>query len=411
MGIAVNTTPQILGLAPDASIDILGTEVTQAIQNLKNDVPLVRGKPTLVRVYIKPNKFDRRTSIHGEIAVSPSTTSPAKYVGSMSSVVVSAAPYPDLQSQRRDIGGSLNFLLPPEAAGWSNLSVTVNRIISPNGNIRLSAKQMISLPTTVAPPLRIKAIGLSYLLTNVGAPPITVAPDAFHFDFLRSYLGRAYPISSIAWSQIVIQADPQFAPPFSGPLNADGDDPVWLEKLRMAHNQLSTLRAKDVEAGTDPRTHYYGLVSDANNGLFFRGAAKDIPEMPNPAVVAVGPVGDPQQYPPFSWDKDRSFAGWYGAHELGHTFGRSHPGFCDQDASDPAFPTADGRIGDNANGNMVGLDMGDPALSLPMKPMANETCHDIMTYCDNQWISAYTYQAILKRLIDENVVFRPIARA
>jgi hypothetical protein len=133
--------------------------------------------------------------------------------------------------------------------------------------------------------------------------------------------------------------------------------------------------------------------------------------MPNPSVVAVGPVGDPKQYPSFGWDTDSSYGDWYGSHEISHTFGRFHPGFCNQDASDTTFPTADGRIGDVANGDMVGLDIGDSALNLPMRPMANETCHDIMTYCDNQWISAYSYQAILKRLVEEDTAFQPIARA
>jgi hypothetical protein len=362
-------------------------------------------------VYFTPNGFGGSMSIQGEIAVSPSATSPAKYVGSMSAVAVSAAPYPDLQSQRRDIANSLNFLLPSDVMSWSGLFVTVNRIFSAGGDVQLRGNHQISPTVTTAPPLRVRAIGLRYVLANPGAPPVMVSPDAFHFNFLRSYLGRAYPVSTIAWSQIVVQADSRFAPPFSGPETPDGDDPLWRGKLDVVHNQLSAVRAKDIDAGMDPRTHYYGLVSDANQRLFFRGAAKDVPQMPNPSVVAVGPVGDPKQYPSFSWDTDRSYGDWYGSHEIGHTFGRFHPGFCNQDASDPTFPTADGRIGDVANGDMVGLDIGDSALNLPMRPMANETCHDIMTYCDNQWISAYSYQAILKRLVEEDSAFQPVAGA
>lgn len=213
-------------------------------------------------------------------------------------------------------------------------------------------------------------------------------------------------MAAVEWSQIVVQADPRIAPPFSGAQTPDGDDPVWRAQLDVAHNQLSAIRAKDIDAGTDPRTHYYGLISDANRGLFFRGAAKDVPKAANPSVVAVGPVGDPKQYPSLGWDKEASYAGWYGAHELGHTFGRSHPGFCGQDASDPTFPYADGRIGDGRE-DAVGVDLGDPSLQLPLRLMANDSCHDIMTYCDNQWISSYSYKAILARLVEEDAAFAP----
>jgi len=204
-----------------------------------------------------------------------------------------------------------------------------------------------------------------------------------------------------------VQANPLFSPPFSGQTTPDGFDPVWSSKLDLAHNQLSAIRAKDIDAGTDPRTHYYGIVSDASAGLFFRGAAKDVPQTPDPTIVAVGPAGDPKQYSGLNWDKNRTFGDWYGAHELAHTFGRFHPGFCGgQDASDRNFPYRDGRIGDNAR-DMVGLDFGHPDLGLTMSTMNNETCHDIMTYCDYQWISAYSYEAILARLREEEARFAP----
>jgi hypothetical protein len=121
--------------------------------------------------------------------------------------------------------------------------------------------------------------------------------------------------------------------------------------------------------------------------------------------VAVGPVGDPSQYSSLSWDKTRSYGGWYGTHELSHTFGRYHPGFCNQDASDASFPYPDGRIGDDAHGDMVGLDLGDAALDIPMQALGNETWLDIMTYCDFQWISSYSYQAVLERLRQEDAQF------
>jgi hypothetical protein len=409
VGVLAKPKKATAGSAVGASVQILGTEITQAVQNVANQVTLIRGKATVVRIYLKPKGFTKTTRIQGEIAVAPAPGSPAKYVASVNGVTVSKAAYPDLPSQRRRVDLSLNFILPAEAIEWPALAVEVKRIYSSGGDLTVVAGPPVSRQLETAPPLRIRAIGLRYTWTKSDGTTIDVPPAAYHFDYLRSFLTRAYPVSTVEWSQLVVQANPLFAPPFSGPALPNGDDPLWRGKLNLAHNQLAAIRAKDVDAGTDPRTHYYGLVSDASAGLFFRGAAKDVPQAPDPTVVAAGPVGDPNQYSSLKWDKNPSYGDWYGAHELAHTFGRFHPGFCNQDASDPTFPYADGRIGDDAHGDMMGLDVGDAALNLPMQVMVNETCHDIMTYCDNQWISAYSYQAVLERLREEDSKFVPVA--
>jgi hypothetical protein len=397
------------GPIPGADIQILGMEIAQTVQNLANEVPLIRGKATVVRVYVNPRGLTRKLQLQGEITAAPSPGAPVKYVASQNTITATNAAYPDLPSQRRSLALSLNFLLPADALGWSAVSIVVNRIWAQGIDLPVSAANPVTLPIEPAPPLRVKAIGLRYTWNKSDGTSTDVTPEAYHFDFLRSYLSRAYPVAAVEWSQLVVQAHPLFTPPFSGPAQPNGNDPLWSSKLNLVHNQLSALRAKDMDSGTDPRTHYYGLVSDASAGLFFRGAAKDVPDAADPTVVAAGPVGDPQQYPLFSWDKDRSFGDWYGAHELAHTFGRPHPGFCGQDASDPDFPYPDGRIGDSAHGDMMGLDVGDPQLNLPMRVLSNEQCHDVMTYCDNVWVSAHSYQAVLKRLREEDALFARVA--
>lgn len=409
MGVlAVPKRKMASGLAAGVSVSVAGIEVTQAIQNLAHQVPLIAGKATVVRVYLTPSGLTRTTEVRGEIAVAASPGSPARYVPSLGTVRLKAQGHPSLGEQRRDAGASLNFLLPVEAvATVGGLSIHVKRFTTAAGEeVALdTAGREVAVTLSEAPPLRIRAIGLRYRMTAPDGSQTTAAPDALHFDHLRSYLRRAYPVPDVEWSQIVVAAHPLFAPPFSGPSDPGGNDPVWRTKLQLAHNQLSAIRAKDLEGGVDPRTHYYGLVSDAAG--FFRGAANDIPQTPDPAVVAVGPVGLPSRYPGFRWDSDNSFGDWYGAHELAHTFGRFHPGFCDQDASDAAFPYPDGRISDSGNGDMIGFDIGDPTLQIGMRALDHETWHDIMTYCDNQWVSAHTYVGLLARLRGEAAAFAP----
>jgi hypothetical protein len=228
-----------------------------------------------------------------------------------------------------------------------------------------------------------------------------LTPDATHFDHLRSYLTRAYPAAGIEWSQAVIDAPANFVPPFSGPTLPDGSDPLWYALLGILHQHMLTIRQADMDVGWDPRTHYYGLISDHSG--FFRGAANDVPAAPAPNTIAVGPCG---KAGPDYWDTDGSYGDWYGAHELAHTFGRLHPGFCDQSHDDPNFPHANGTIFDAAQ-DCIGFDVGDPALNVPMTAYPHESWSDFMTYCDRQWVSKYTYDGLFDRLVAEDGQFAP----
>ncbi len=44
-----------------------------------------------------------------------------------------------------------------------------------------------------------------------------------------------------------------------------------------------------------------------------------------------------------------------------------------------------------------------------MQALPGNVYHDVMTYADNQWLSAYTYQAILTRLIAEDALVPAVA--
>ncbi len=46
--------------------------------------------------------------------------------------------------------------------------------------------------------------------------------------------------------------------------------------------------------------------------------------------------------------------------------------------------------------------MGDPAHQIPLQALPGVVWHDLMTYCDYQWLSSFTYQGIRDRLVAEN---------
>ena len=381
-----------LGLAASAAvIGVRGIEVSQCIQDLDNSVPLIADKTTVVRLYLDPATLGKAGSVTAELAWSRGGAE--AYLPALNAVRLDPAKNEDIHAQRSDLEKSVNFRLPAEAIGAGTLRLRLSRVFAPGGSdLPVGAPNTVDVDFVSAPPLRIRVIGLRY---RAGGKP--VAPDAIHFNYFRSYLGRAYPVASLEWSQIVVDAD------FGSPFNASTVD--------LANAQIAAVRGHEVANGVDRRTHYFGLVDDNGglSGYFMRGKAYAIPSSkPQPDTVASGPCGTPRG---LAGDRDLSYADWYGAHELGHTFGRYHPGFppydpatkAGQDASDPAFPYAGGFIS-TPDGRYVGLDTGDPDLPAPMMALPGLGYHDVMTYADNQWLSAYTYMAILERLIAEDAL-------
>ena len=106
----------------------------------------------------------------------------------------------------------------------------------------------------------------------------------------------------------------------------------------------------------------------------------------------------------WGWDFDGSYGDWYTGHELGHTYGRRHPGFCGESASDlDNYPFANGQLA-NSNTSFAGFDVGDPTNGLAMAALPGTQWHDVMTYCSFQWLCAYTYLGVRRRLAGEEAL-------
>jgi len=396
--------PQAMGAFPAPPVAVRGTEVVQVIQTLKNDVRLIADKATVVRVYLDPAAFSAPTTVTGELAWRRNAGG-ASFLAAMNRVSIDPAAPPSLEQQRFDLAHSLNFLLPAQAIAAGPLALRVNRIDTGDGqNLALEPQSDQTVTFVAAPPLRVKAIGLRYTSVRTGQ---IVTPQAVHFDYLHSYLRRAYPVATVQWSQTVIAGDNL------KPLSPA--KPEFPESQSVRTNiQLVALRDREVSSGTDPRTHYFGLVDDEQGQSFMRGSAYYNRDTGIFGQVACGPCGVGKSYYTYAWDTDPSYADWYGAHELGHTYQRRHPGFPrgqqERDPRETTFPYPNGFISD-PHQSLVGFDIGDPALGLPMRALPGNVYHDVMTYADYQWLSAYSYAAIHDQLVYEDSAFAPSAPA
>ena len=165
-----------------------------------------------------------------------------------------------------------------------------------------------------------------------------------------------------------------------------------------------------LNVGLKTNAFYYGMISDASNNFPRGQAVYD--------KTSVGPSGTPGQFFGLGsgWDTDGSYADWYAAHEIGHSLGRAHPNAgsdnpatgntsenCGHSRSDPGYPygntsTASAPIGP-ADGSMEGFDVGDPYFGIARAVLPSSIWNDVMSYCNSQWLSDYTYTNMYNNMI------------
>jgi hypothetical protein len=246
-------------------------------------------------------------------------------------------------------------------AGTVTLEARINSDLAITESDTTNNTNTITVTFEDTPPLRMKLVPVRY--TEGGA---TYLASDFHRNRLFNWLGRAYPIPYVQATVQVLDF------PSTSTRNADN-----------VNSQIGQLRSLDLAAGGDSRVVYYGMVDDG--GGFMRGKSAGIP-----ASIASGPTGSGN----WGWDFDGSYGDWYGGHEIGHTRGRYHAEFCGAGGG-RSYPYPDGRIGP-ADNSFYGFDIDTLTVYSP------ETWTDLMTYCDFEWVSDFTYEGIRDYLVSHD---------
>jgi CARDB protein/peptidase M66-like protein len=127
---------------------------------------------------------------------------------------------------------------------------------------------------------------------------------------------------------------------------------TWTQIL----NELKAIRTSDGNS-----RYYYGVVKPTYSS----------------GIAGIGFVGVPVA---LGWDKPG--ADQVAAHEWGHNWGRQHAPCGAAGNPDLSYPYANGAIG------VYGFDVTGQSIKPP-------TYSDLMGYCNNEWISDYTYTAVL----------------
>ncbi|MDF3070988.1 MAG: hypothetical protein K0R38_6589, partial [Polyangiaceae bacterium] len=193
----------------------------------------------------------------------------------------------------------------------------------------------------------------------------TAATDTARLDGYKNYLALMYPTSGVEYTlgpaMKVNQA-----------VSAQGDG--WSEAL----DQLAKLHESD-DAAAD--VYYYGLFQPTDNiGQYCNGGC----------VAGIGFVTNTQS---FSRHQRVSLGLSYAnlasaqtfAHEVGHNHGRPHSPCGGAAQPDSKYPYAGAKIG------WWGFEA-------PEKLHNPDVATDIMGYCNNQWVSDYTYGLFADRV-------------
>ena len=366
--------PEDASALPDINLVADSLEVTQGIQNTSNGVPLIQNRDTYARFYVHSSgaavpgvtAYLYRTNSGGAILDGPvAATAP----------LLTVLPTP----HRNNLNDSFLFQLP-----WNWLTggtLYLRAVLNPN-QYPLEpnyADNVVTFSATLqpSPQYSLYLIEWSYTLNGKGYAP-TKTDEQLDLSWLR----RAYPIDSIlggtsGFFPVIYQI---YDAGLGSRVNQTSSEcSSTLCASQYINTEEQTMR--DVWPIPDT-TSIYGLISDVA-GPFPRGqeccGTRD----------ASGPAGI---------DVD----GYYGGHENGHTLGRSHPSssalLCGNSASDPSYPYPNGQIGPS-NGALEGFDVGDPSLGLPLQIYPGAKWTDVMTYCQNEWISDYTYNGMYAYLI------------
>jgi hypothetical protein len=352
---------------PDLIADAL--EITQAVQDLNNSVRLVANKQTYVRFHAYSNRGEHLTRAklrvddgryvrellpinpHGEIIVRPNPS-------------------------RDALNDSFLFAVPSGLfAGPVTFTGEVNPLDSPQEENRENNTLRVTVTFETVP-----AANLVLYPVGWGPHPQQEASD-LHITKLASWLRRAYPISYLhfRWKR-------------------GYDAGMHVPTCEQVNAFLSATRLWDVwSKGAAPTTRYYGMVYDGGGPAgFMRGCAMGIP-----SFVASGPTGDRSANPASGlfWDKDGSYGDWYGGHELAHTWGRRHPGFCNGQQADPAgsrYPYPDGKI--SQAGNRINAFFG---FDIETEEIYGPDWTDLMTYCQFEWVSDFFYEGLMDQFQNE----------
>jgi hypothetical protein len=347
---ATQTTTVAAGVTASASVSysaasggalnlcIDGMYLTQSVQTYDGSVPLVKGRDGYLRVFVTANQVN---------TAAPSVRVTFYNGGSPVQTMTISAPglSTPLSANEASLSSSWNVPV-PKALIQPGLSMLAE--VDPDNTVAESSEGDNTFPASGTP----LSLDVHTSPTfSVRLVPVTVAGRSAGVTSgnLAQFLTDAMKMHPLA----TIDADLRATYVSSAPALDASNQSTWTQVL----SEVAAL-----QDGDNSTRYYYGVV----NPNYSSG------------IAGVGFVGAPVA---LGWDKLPSGSG-VAAHEWGHNWGRQHSPCGGAANPDPNYPYANGVTG------VYGLDVATVTLKPP-------TSTDVMAYCNNVWISDYTYEGVL----------------
>lgn len=319
------------------NLDVPLVYLTQSVQTADSRIPLVAGRPTIVRVFV-------RGSTTG---LAPAAVRVRFYQGTtlLGTLTGSATPGTALDQACC----SANLAVPDT---YVRDGVTLIADVDPANVVAETNEDDNAWPLTGASkPIRVVSVSV----VNIQLVPIRHRSNnlvSSPTTDLTSLLQRMYPLSAV---NVAVHAEYVTDLP---PLTNAGS---WLSML----SQIDALRTLE-----GSKSYYFGVLN----------------QQTAPGIVGIAGIG---AFAGVGVGGPDARAEETLTHEFGHSFGRQHsptPARCGRPAGvDANYPRADGTIG------IYAYDTQASTIYTPDR-------FDIMGYCDNTWASEYTYSGILQYL-------------
>jgi len=339
-------------------IQVVGVEVTQAIQDMDNTAPLVEDKPTTARVYIEAQGC-HVPGVTAELRGPQGTLNP--FNGPIVAEALSD-PRPTFAERLIPATKSLNFA---PGTDWQQGTSTWQAEVNP-GCVRPDAEcgdanvfQVQNLTFHQTQPLALAFVRIRY---TYGGADLT--PTEAELKSIGVALFKLYPISRHS-----VEAHIAYEP-----LEWDEDLTTangWSDLL----NRLWWYNFWTKDPG--PNTHWYGVVDD------------QVP-LGGAGILGIGYINGDEAAGRLGAGGDVTLA-----HEVGHNLGRLHPGCESNEADpDPNWPNTYSRchLAKYLHDGYFGFDPTTTAVYAP------DDWADFMTYRRPPWVSEYTYKGLYARL-------------
>jgi len=328
----------------------------QAVQ--KRTVPVVAGKDAMLRVHVTPTAGFKARELAVEV----------EFEGSNAPETLRLVRNVREASTEASLSSTFNFEI-PGAHITPDLSLRVairekegegpdgssDAMWPSSGHFRIGTESANGA-------LEIVIVPVQYQGDRSGRMPDTSAAQIENF---RKRFRATYPIAD---AKIVVREPISFSESFSR--NGNG----WSKLL----NQTCAARQQDRPARN---TYYYGLIMPASSFSSYCGGS------------CVTGLGNVVQQPSDEYGRcaiglgfgdDRSLN--TALHEIGHAMGRAHAPCGGPSGVDSNYPYSGASTG------VYGYDFFARQLREPSKHK------DFLSYCDPQWVSDYTYNALFERI-------------